>query len=463
MTLDAPRPRSPRGPRITRVDDAGKPARTLNGPREVALEVLRALDEREAFLQPALEAASARAQLDARDRGLAHELVSGVTRFQTRLDHALVPKLSRGLEATDPALLRILRLGVYQLFFLTRVPDHAVLHQANDQARQIGQDPAARFVNGVLRAVQREGEHLPEGQSAHALSVRHGHPEWLVTRWLEELGPEQAEALLRANNLPAPLTVRIHGDPTAAIAAVEAEGGRLTPTRLVPGAYHLDHPGPFQSPSFAQSLWRVQDDAAQLVALLAAPRLGDRVWDVCAAPGGKSRHLADLLGGTGSLLSTDTHKGKVERLREALADAPGIAVRLHDATQPLESERFDVVVLDAPCSGLGTLRRHPEVRWRRDPAAILALAELQRKMLDAVAGAVSPGGVLVYSVCTPTREEGPDQVAAFLARHPEFTLEAPTSPHVDLAPMTEAPGYIRTWPHAHGMDAFFAARLRRAA
>jgi 16S rRNA (cytosine967-C5)-methyltransferase len=432
------------------------------GAREVALEVLRALDDREAFLQPALEATSARAGLDARDRGLAHELVSGVTRYRTRLDHALVPRLSRGLDATDPALLRVLRLGVYQLFFLTRVPAHAVLHEANEQARQIGQDPAARFVNGVLRAIQREGEQLPTGQSVEALSIRHGHPAWLVERWLEQLGPEETEALLVANNQPAPLTVRLAAPIEAVRAAVEAEGGHLSPTRHVPGAFHLEHPAAFMAPSFAQHLWRVQDDAAQLVALLADPVAGESVWDVCAAPGGKSLHLADLLEGRGRLLSTDTHRGKVERLRETLADVPMAEVRLHDATVTLD-ETFDRVVLDAPCSGLGTLRRHPEVRWRRDPAAIEALAVLQRKLLEAVAPSVRPGGVLVYSVCTPTREEGPAQVEAFLAAHPDFALERPRSDRVDFAPMTDASGWVQTWPHRHAMDAFFAARLRRRA
>lgn len=440
--------------------------RPLRGARDVALETLRAVDAREAFLQPALDAAVRRAELDTRDRGLALELTSGVLRWQRRLDHRIAPFLRRGLEETDPRLLSVLRLAVYQLDFMDRVPARAAVHEAVAQARQVSGEGGSRLVNAVLRAVSQASESLPTGDTPEALGVRLSHPDWLAAIALDLLGPDDATALLAAHNRPAPLTIRAIAPAEVLRAHIEAEGGQLTPGRFAPAAYHLEHPAPFAAASFHEGLWTVQDEAAQLVAHLVDPQPGEALWDVCAAPGGKSRHLYDLQsarGPGGTLLSTDTHAGKVTRLGETLSGLAGVTTARHDATQSPPGV-FDRVLLDAPCSGLGTLRRHPEIRWRRTPEVVAALAANQRRMLEQASRAVKPGGVLVYSVCTITEAEGPGAVADFLDFHPEFRIDAPpvsAAAGIDWAALAVPMGY-RTWPHRHDMDGFFAARLRRA-
>ena len=445
------------------------PKTTLDGARGVALETLRAVDAREAFLQPALEAAVRKAELDGRDRGLALELTSGVLRWQRRLDHRIAPFLRRGLEETDPGLLRILRLAVYQLDYMDRVPARAAVHEAVQQARITSGEGGSRLVNAVLRAVTQIKESLPTGDAPEALGVRLSHPDWLAARVIALLGVDDATALLAAHNRPAPLTIRACVAAEALLARLADEGGQVVAGRFGPTAYHLDHPAPFASLSFHDGLWTVQDEAAQLVAHLVDPQPGERVWDVCAAPGGKTRHLLSLMGQRGALHATDRHSGKVRRLAELLvgdaAAAATLTTAVHDASEAPEAGRqFDRVLLDAPCSGLGTLRRHPEIRWRRTPESVAVLAAEQRRMLTQCAKAVRPGGVFVYSVCTFTHEEGPDAVVEFLSENSDFALETPPDGTIDWAalavPLGAGVGY-RTWPHRHDMDGFFAARMRR--
>jgi len=433
--------------------------------RDVALDTLRAVEAREAFLQAALESASQKAGLDPRDRGLALELTSGVLRQRRRLDHHLAPLLRRGLEATAPAVVNVLRLAAYQLAFMDRVPARAAVHEAVVQARTEAGDGGARLVNAVLRALQRTPEVLPEGSSPEALGVRLSHPDWLAALALDRLGPAEAEALLAAHNRPAPLTIRAAGEPDATAARLRAEGATLTPCAFAPAAWRLEHPAPFATAAFAEGLFRVQDEAAQLVVHLLAPRPGERLWDACAAPGGKSQHIVDFgfALGRSALLSTDAHAGKVRRLAETLGRLPGLETAVHDAREPLE-RTFDRVLLDAPCSGLGTVRRHPEIRWRRTPESVAELAAAQLVMIRRCADTVRPGGTLVYSVCTLTDAEGPEIVEAFLRERPEFGLDlpAPGEGGIDWGPLLGRTG-LCTWPHRHDMDAFFATRLRRKA
>ncbi len=455
----APSPAVPAGPSS---DETGRaPVRRAGSARDVALETLRAVEAREAFLQAALESAVQKAGLDPRDRGLALELTSGVLRWQRRLDHRLAPFLRRGLDATPPVLLNVLRLAVYQLGFMDRVPPRAAVHEAVVQARMVGGEGGARLVNAVLRAVAASTEALPEGDTPEALGVRLSHPDWLAAQALDLLGPEEGAALLAAHNRPAPLTVRAPGAPEVTATRLTEEGATLTPCAFAPGAWHLEHRAPFATAAFAGGLFRVQDEAAQLVVHLLAPRPGDRVWDACAAPGGKSQHLVDLTGGRLVLLSTDAHAGKVRRLAETLGRGPGLETAVHDAREPLD-RTFDRVLLDAPCSGLGTLRRHPEIRWRRTPESIAELAAAQAVMIRACADTVRPGGTLVYSVCTLTDAEGPEVVAGFLKDRPDFALDLPVPGEggIDWGPLLVPLG-LRTWPHRHDMDGFFATRLRR--
>lgn len=441
------------------VPPPGGPARAL------AAEVLEEIEENGAWLQPAIDAALTRARLSRVDAGLARELVAGTLRWQARLDHALDRHASRGMAETPVPIRRLLRLAAYQLLFLDRIPAHAAVDAAVDQARARGKEPMARLTNAILRKLAEKGEVPPKGDEPTALAARLSHPRWLILRWLAEGGPALAARRGAALNRPAPLTIRPDKRslaPEVLANRLRQEGATVTRAQYAPEALHVeDHPDPFGGHAFGDGWWKVQDEAAQLVSYLVDPRAGETIWDVCAAPGGKTRHLARLMK-EGRLLATDVHPGKVDRLGRALSDIPFANAKLHDAALPLGGPPpFDRVLVDAPCSGLGVIRRHPELKWRRQPEDLAELVAQQARILDAAAMGVKPGGVLVYSVCTDTPEEGSRQIEAFLARNPAFHLENPPEiPGLDWAPVLDG-AFLKTRPEDHGSDAFFAARLRR--
>jgi len=319
------------------------------------------------------------------------------------------------------------------------------------------------MVNAVLRRIQREGELLPEGESLEALSARWSMPLWILERWQEE-DSESLPQRLEAYSRPAPLSLRPDGEAPEREALAErlrAEGGEISLGSCAPDALKLrGHPSPFKGESFRDGWWRAQDEGSQLVVQLLAPKPGESIWDTCAAPGGKSRYIARLIGGEGRILASDLKSSRVRSLKAGLSGS-GVEVRRHDASKPQE-ERFDAVLIDAPCSGLGTLRRHPEIKWRRRPHEIQDAALRQRQILEASCVSVKPGGRLIYSVCTETPEEGSGLIKGFLERHPEFGLEAPEPREgIDWSTLLEG-GCLRTRPERHDADGFFAARLRRS-
>lgn len=430
--------------------------------RSVALRTLAAIEDDAGFLQPTLEGAAKKARLDPRERALALQLCMGVARWEKRLDYALEPFVKRGLHKTQPDLRRILRLAVFQMVFLDRVPDRAAVHSAVDLARAAQGDGAARFTNGVLRAFLRTGETQVEGDDVASLSIRWSHPEWMIERWLAEGGVPLVNAAAAANNAPAPLTVRPAGsapDRAALLARLEAEGAAVEPSVHTPDAVRFEGlRAPFSGASFREGWWVVQDEASQLVVQMLDPQPGETIWDMCAAPGGKTAYMGRLMNETGRILATDVHANKTKTLSKLLTGSL-YTVKRHDSASPVTEAAFDRVLLDAPCTGLGVVRRHPEIRWRRSPADIAERAHLQRTLLDNAAKAVLPGGVLVYSVCSDAHEEGRDHVEPFLTAHPEFTLEPPTTESVPWADLTEG-GCLQLRPHVHGADGFFAARFR---
>lgn len=444
--------------------------------REVALNTLTALEEEDAWLQPALERCVRRANLDTRDRALAHELVMGVERWRLRLDHSLDGLLKEGgLKSLPPIIQRVLRLAAYQILFLDRVPDHAAVNEAVEVTTLRVGAGLARLVNGVLRALIRKGEVLPEGDSPQAISVRTSHPLWLIERWINQHGLAGAVERAEANNKPAPLTIRVDAPGTTREMLSERfrlEGARSQFTKHCPDAMWLEgHPEPFRSVTFTEGLWRAQDEASQLVVRLLDPQPGETVWDACAAPGGKTRYIARRMNDTGRLLATDVSADKVERLHGELDDLACAQAMVHDARVPLEgAPPFDRVLVDAPCTALGIVRRHPEIKWRRSPRDIETRAAAQAQILDACARGVKPGGVLVYSVCTDTPEEGAHIIENFLKSRPDFELDPPDiegtadrDTEVRWRPLLNKRGYLKLTPDRHNADAFFAARLRRRA
>jgi 16S rRNA (cytosine967-C5)-methyltransferase len=439
--------------------------------REIAFQVLRRVEEGGAFASRALDAALAQGgALDPREAGLATELVYGTLRRALALDAALARHASRPLAQVDPAARVALRLGAYQLLHLG-TPPHAAVSEAVSLARSAEHGRAAGFVNAVLRALARDPRPAPapalaEDPAGHVAAAE-AVPRWLAEDWVAWLGPEEALALARAMNQPAPLTLRsprrdellarLSAAGVEAAAAARSPDGVVVRSASVHAVARAAGALPFQ----------VQDEAAQLVSLFAAGELRGRdarVLDACAAPGGKTFHLAELLGPRCEVVAIELHPRKAEELRKE-AERRGLGGRVRvvcaDAARPvpgLAEGSFDAVLVDAPCTGTGTLRRHPELKLRRAAGDPGRLAEAQRAILAACARYARPGAPVAYSVCALTRAEGPELVAWALGQGLARTAPPPGFPGDVLT----AAGDLLTLPHRHGCDGFYAARLVRA-
>lgn len=438
-----------------------KPARRPLTARALAIQVLARVAATDAYLNVVLDSVLDEFQpKDPRDAGLVTELCYGATRRLLTLDYALTTVADRKLESIEDKVLAALRLGAYQLFFM-RVPKHAAVGETVDALKAVGLERATGFVNAILRKLSALPEPpLPQGDEVQRLAVRESHPEWLVRRWQRQFGPERAEAMLKADNEPPSVVIRANTSKTtrdALLAQLTEVGVKARAAAVSPVGIVLENPGRVEDLfGYDEGLWQVQDEAAQLVGVYAQLPEGAKVLDACAAPGGKACHVAE----TNQVLAIDVHQNKLPKI-ESEARRLGLKERLStralDASKlPGDLGEFDVVLVDAPCSGLGTLRRHPELRYRRAEKDFAGLATLQREILESCQRHVTPGGLLVYAVCTTDPTEGADQVELFLRSHPDFTAEPPRGQGL---PMVQA--YLRTLPGPEGFDGFFAARLRR--
>jgi 16S rRNA (cytosine967-C5)-methyltransferase len=407
-------------------------------------------------------------QLSDADRGLAHEIAAGVLRHRTALDAALTPHLKQGTTGVRDDLLEILRLGAYQLLFLERVPHHAAVDTAVTLGRRLGGASVGGFINAVLRKVaegQRGGGAVtaslplsPTAQLPEVLSAQYSHPEWLVTRWMSRFGADETERLLRANNARPPLVIQPARWSLAALTAsldaqaIEWHRAPYDAGLVVTGRR------PREIPGLAAGAWYVQDPAQALVVRYAAIPAGARVFDACAAPGGKAIAFSER---AGLLAAADVRPARARRLRKNLSrtGADHVAVLVADAAAP-PLRACDAVVLDVPCLGTGSFARHPDARWRVTPAALDTLAAQAARLLRAQAEIVRPDGLLVFSTCSLEPEENELQVEAFLAGNRRFRREPGEAVPGEL--LTPA-GDLFLLPHRHGTDGAYAARLRRVA
>ncbi len=427
--------------------------------RDLARRVLRRVDEG-AYATLALAGELGRARnLAPADRALATELTYGVLKRRRRLDFALAANAPRGLDGLDARVLDALRIGAYQILFL-RVPAHAAVDDAVDAIKTVRSQKLGNFANALLRALARNGEPPPPSDPVAQLGVRESAPDWLARDALNRFGADEAARFLAALNAPAPLwlranTLRATRDEAMRAVAAERPDATILASEVAPEAFRVDGAGDVAVlPAFAHGLVTVQDVAAQQVARLVDPRAGEHILDACAGVGGKSTHLAALAGDQARIDSADLSDRKLDLAvdlarRLGVTSTTSIRCDLTDRNAPL-APSYDRVLIDAPCSGLGVLRRHPEAKWRRTPDDAVGLAALQARMLDALAPRVRPGGVLVYSVCTFTDEEGPRQLERFLATHADFRVDSRTGGEP-----------LSTWPHRDDADGFFAVRLVR--
>lgn len=446
----------------------------LADPRRLAFDVLLRVEEG-AYADLALDAALSRLpEMDPRDRGLATELVYGILRQRGRLDFVLTRFCSQPLAKVEPKVLTLLRLGAYQLLLLDRVPAPAAVFETVELARRAGLSRATGFVNGILRSLLRapDREEFPDPSENPAAYLEHALslPSWLARRWLAELGREEAFALADALGRSAPFTLRVNTLQTSRDAFLEAlarTGFEAKPTLFAAEGVMVANRGAKRLPGSSEGWFQVQDEASMLIPHLLAPLPGERILDACAAPGGKTTEIAALTGNAARILALDLHPQRVALIAEGgrRLHCSGIETRCWDLTMPpdfLAPDSFDRVLVDAPCSGLGVLRRNPETRWRRTEADIPPMANLQRTILNNVAGLVRPGGVLLYSLCTLTPEETEGVVTAFLDVHPDFIREDLRPLFPQWSELFDDRGALRTFPHRHGgMDAFFAVRFRR--
>jgi len=439
--------------------------------REVAVRVLREVELRGAFAEEMLGGVLPSQPIRA-ERALTTELVYGVLRWRGRLDWLLEQHSSLLVEDMTPWIRNILRVGAYQLCFLNRVPSHAAVDEAVKLARRYGHQGTAGLVNAVLRAVARGGKELrlPDDMDPVArLAVEYSHPTWLVARWVVRYGLEKARQILSASNQVPPVTIRVNSqaiDPGDLANRLRESGVEVAPCEYAPEGLRLNHGvAAGELAAFKEGLFQMQDEASMLVGYLTGVRPGMRALDCCAGSGIKTTHMAALMGNKGEIVATDIRLKKIRELRENCRRLGASSVRslVADAAQalPLKGE-FDTVLVDAPCSDLGVLRRHPEARWRKLEERLPELARVQVAILLNVARYVARGGALTYCTCSTESEENEAVVAKLLSEDAGFEVEdgGPFLPE-RARQFVDSSGYFRTLTGDGDMDGFFAVLLRR--
>jgi 16S rRNA (cytosine967-C5)-methyltransferase len=421
-----------------------------------------------AFADIALEHALERARLDPRDAALCAEIVFGTLRWRRHLDWRLTPHLNRPLAKLDPWVRALLRLTAYQLIFLDRVPRWAAVDEAVSVARLKSKVPGpAEFVNAVLRSFTRApGPPRLPANPVEAAGVRWSFPDWIAARWIARYGMEEAERLMAALDERPPVTIRantlrITREDLAARLRDE-ELAETDPTALAPEGLTVRRGAVSRWAAFAAGWCAIQDEASMLIARLLDPRPGEQVADTCAAPGTKATHLAQLMGNRGRIVAMDPNAARLRLLTQAAARLGVDIVETHAGGVAAVGGRWkgrcDRVLVDAPCSNLGVLRRNPDVKWNRDESDLVRLAEKQRGILAAAAALARPGGRLVYATCSLEPEENDLIVRGFLDGHPDWMVDPP----VDFPVAPGPDGFVRCLPHVHGTDGFTAVRLARA-
>jgi 16S rRNA (cytosine967-C5)-methyltransferase len=442
------------------------PVTHKDNPRENALEILRRIEEG-AFADAYLE--QTRQDFDVRDSAFILELVYGTLRNRALLDWILNRFSAQPVEKTDRWTRNILRLGAYQMLFLDKVPVSAAVNTSVGLAKQYGKKHS--YVNALLRNLDRNRGAISypgTDDRARQLAVLYSHPEWLVRRWTERFGAKTTEAFLLANNHPAPLVIRTNTLRTTRkelIASLGSEGVIAVETKYSPVGLELVSGSGIQALSSYRKGWfMVQDQAAQLISLMLAPQPGETVLDACAAPGGKAAHLAEIMQDRGMLIALDADAGRIEKIRENIRRL-GIAIikTVQGDAVRYTNEAFDNILIDAPCSGLGVLRRHPDGRWTKSVRTISDRRALQKQILKNCAGLLRPGGAFVYATCTTEPEENEDVIADFMhTRSREFIIDD-ARPYLPPAAalLVGSDGFFRTFPHEPEMDGFFGVRIVR--
>jgi 16S rRNA (cytosine967-C5)-methyltransferase len=451
--------------------------KTTISPRYIAIEVLCRWAENHLPIDLVMEKyLSSRTLDDPRDRQLSMSLVYGAIRWQGYLDWVIGEFSKHPLAKMKSRTLQALRVGLFQLFFLDRVPSSAAINETVQALKDLKQPKwLTGFVNGILRSVERQRQSIPTPFNSMPLPATAllSHPEWLIKRWKNRYGDSITTTICQANNTIAPLSLRTNTTLTTSdflLKTIKEAGLKAEPGKYSPIAIKLrDYHGPvINIPGFAEGLFQVQDEAAQLVVmLLGLMQTKGSYLDGCAGLGGKTSHLAQVMPGNCKLVAVEPNGGRVKKLKENLArlrldTSVTIVEGTVDSLLPDMKEKFDGVLIDAPCSGLGVIRRHPDIRWNRTQGDLLRYQETQTAILESAAQLLAAGGTLVYATCSTEPEENEEVVQKFLAKHPRYSLLdcREVLPEHGTA-LVDSTGFFRTKPGQDDLDGFFAARLKK--
>lgn len=444
----------------------------INHPRAAAWTILNRLGEEKIPLDTVLETFFETAPpFDQRDINLIHALVFGIQRRRATLDHVIDHLSKTPLQKLDPAVLNILRIGVFQILYMDRIPESAAVNTAVDITKTFAPRWISGFVNGLLRAAARSRGRVPfpdiQTDPVHALAAGKSFPEWLIRRWLDRWGTEETARLCDAVNEIPPFTLRANAlriDREGLLKALPPDVDSAVPTPCSPDGVIVNglKTAIHDLSAFRSGLFQVQDEAAQLVSRLLGPLPGETVMDACAGLGGKTGHLAGLMENRGRIVAVDVYSRKLDSLGQE-ARRLGISIVTHfrhNIDQPIPEGRigpFDRILLDAPCSGLGVLRRNPDAKWSAAKRDLAGYQKRQVRFLAHLAPLVKPSGTLGYAVCSMEPEETEQVAAAFLEKHPNFCVQR-DFPHLpaNARSLITPEGYLRTFPHRDGMDGFFS-------
>jgi len=449
----------------------------LKTPRALALEILDGINSQNTYPDILLDRVFKReSHLTQLDRAFITELVYGVLRWQGRIDWIIGQFSKFKPKRIKPSLLNILRIGAYQLLFLTKVPDSAAVNESVKLAKLSQSSQTVSFVNGVLRAIARGKDNIvfphAEMDSKHYISVFYSHPQWMVKKWLHEIGKDETISLCEANNQIPPLTIRTNTIKITRddlLRNLSKNISSVFATKFSPDGLFLNHISlpVTEMEAYKNGWFLVQDEASQLIAYILNPEPGERILDACAGLGGKTTHLAQLIGDMGEIWAWDNNTLKLSILKQTTQrlGIHAVKVKIRDilvSFKESEEETYHRILIDAPCTGLGTIRRNPDIKWKKGPKDCIRLQNLQIRILKKLAPLLKKNGIMVYATCTMAKEENEEVIESFLRDFPNFVLE-------DILPilgntykdLISPSGFFKTYPHRHNMDGFFAARLRK--
>jgi 16S rRNA (cytosine967-C5)-methyltransferase len=442
--------------------------RVYSGPRGTAVKILNRVERSDAYLDKLLDAELRSDDMNELDKGLMNEIVTGVIRWKMKLDWVLTGFFHGNFTKAETNIKNALRVALYQIQFLDRVPHSAAVNESVEFIKRLRGQKIGDLVNAVLRNIIRNIENIrypdPEEDKVRHLAVIESHPVWMTKRWVERYGYDEAKKIMEANNTIPDLALRINRlkvDLNYFFSLFDKHQIQYTRSKYLDFFVRVQHmAGIGTSELFKQGYFSVQDESAGIPVLLLDPKPGERVIDLCSAPGGKTTFIGELMKNTGEIIAVDRYETRLNLVKNACLRLGVSNVHyLADDGAIIDIPPADKVLLDAPCSGLGVLSKKPDAKWKRDVDDIQKLVQLQHALLENAAKLVKPNGILVYSTCTIEPEEGSDLIKEFLSRHSEFSIE-PANTFVHESFMGNR-GQVETFQHKHGMDGSFSIRLRK--